>query len=352
LDSQNGTTSEFSNPNLEVLISAEQIQYRIRELGAAIARDYVGRQTPIFVGLLDDAMLFVSDLLRSTDISVDVQFMKVDSNSSSGEVYVYKDLDIPIEGHDVLLIDVLITEGSVQAYLLANLSARGATSVKLVSLLDKFERRKRDVKIDYVGFQVPDLQLVGYGLGVAGRYRNLPYLATLTVLDDARIVRIYEQEDFSGTCAVIAPDFELISAELIEYFSTHPDDLYKLNPRKFEMLLEAVFRNQGYRTELGRGWSDGGVDLRLYQKDSIGEICTLVQAKRYKDTIPIRLEAVGFLAKLVDDEKANRGLFVTTSRFLPSVQKFSEKESRRIILANSTDVAKWCEEAVRRNRER
>jgi hypoxanthine phosphoribosyltransferase len=286
-------------------------------------------------------MLFVSELVRATDILVDTQFMAVDWNSSSGDVYTFQDLVVPIEGRDVLLIDVLIAEGVAQAYLLANLGSRGAASVRLVSLLDKFERRKRDVKIDYLGFQIPDLQLVGYGLGVGGRYRNLPYVAVLTTISDGeRIVPIYEQEDFSGTCVIIAPDFEVINAELMEYFSTHPDDMYMLPPRKFEMLLEAVFRNQGYRTELGPGWSDGGVDLRLYQKDSIGEICTLVQAKRYKHTIPIRLEAVASLAALVDDEKANRGLFVTTSRFLPGVQKFAEKQNRRIILANSIDIAK------------
>lgn len=351
MDSQkSGATSEFSNRNLEVFLSEEQLQDRIRELGAEIARDYAGL-SPIFVGLLNDAMLFVSDLVRATDIHVDTQFMAADWNSSSGGIRIFKDLDVPIEGRHILLIDVLIAEGLAQSYLLTNLAARGGATVKLVSLLDKFERRQRNLKIDYLGFAVPDVQLVGYGLGVAGRYRNLPYLAALTISEGQRLLPIYEQKDFSGTCVIIAPDFELISAELIEYFSTHPDDIYKLDPRKFEMLLEAVFRNQGYRTELGPGWSDGGVDLRLYQKDSIGEICTLVQAKRYKDTNPIRLEAVASLAALVDDEKANRGLFVTTSRFLPGVQRFAEKQRRRISLASSIDIAKWCEEVARRNRE-
>ena len=342
--------SEFNDPNLEVLITAGALENRIRELGAEIARDYAGR-TPICVGVLTDGMLFVSDLLRSTDIRVDIQYMGVEWNSSSREIRILKDLDVAIERHDVLLIDVLTAEGFAQEYLLANLRSRGAASVKLVSLLDKFERRERDVKIDYLGFKIPDVRLAGYGLGAAGAYRNLPYLAVVKTPDDERIVSIYEQEDFSGTCVIIAPDFELISAELIQYFSTHPDDIHKLDPRKFEMLLEAVFKNQGYRTELGPGWSDRGVDLRLYQKDSIGEICTLVQAKRYKHTSPIRLEAVASLVALVDDEKANRGLFVTTSRFLPGVQKFAEKQSRRITLASSIDIAKWCEEVARRNRE-
>lgn len=344
-----GATSELNDPDLEVLISQETLRDRIHELGMLITRDYAGR-SPLFVGVLNGAMLFVSDLMRSTNIRVDVQFMEIHADSSRG-IRIYKDLDIPIEGRDVLLIDVLISEGLAQAYLLANLESRGAASVKMVSLLDKSELREMKVKIDYLGFPIPDVQLAGYGLSVAGRYQNLPYLAVLRTSHGEQLVPIYDQEDFSGTCVIIAPDFALINAELIEYFSTHPDDMYKLHPRKFEMLLEAVFRNQGYRTELGPGWSDGGVDVRLYQKDSIGEICTLVQAKRYKQSIPIRLEAVASLAALVDDEKANRGLLVTTSRFLPGVEKFAEKQSHRITLANSTDIAKWCEEVARRNRQ-
>ncbi len=191
----------------------------------------------------------------------------------------------------------------------------------------------------------------------AGYYVSYEGLLILTRSDRVKtleefVVSIYERKDFSATCLIIAPDFESISDEFIEHFSTHPDDLHKLDPRKLEMLLDAVFRNQGYRTELGPGWSDGGVDLRLYQKDSIGEICTLVQVKRYSPTNPIRLEAVAALAAIVDLEKANRGLFVTTSRFLPGVQKFAEKQIRRISLANSADIARWCEEVARRNRKR
>ena len=197
---------------------------------------------------------------------------------------------------------------------------------------------------------------MGIPIKGGGYYVSFEGLLILTrsdrvkILDDEFILSLYERKEFSATCVIIAPDFENISDELIERFATHPDELYNLTPIKLEMLLEAVFRNQGYRTELGPGWSDGGVDLRLYQKDSIGEICTLVQVKRYKPTSPIRLEAVAALAAIVDHEKANRGLFVTTSRFLPGVQRFAEKQNRRITLANSTDIARWCEEVARRNR--
>jgi restriction endonuclease Mrr len=130
--------------------------------------------------------------------------------------------------------------------------------------------------------------------------------------------------------------------ELIEYFSKNPDALQKLEDRKFEKLLDVIFRNHGYITELGPGWGDGGIDLRLIQKDSVGQILTLVQAKRYKKENPIRLDAVKALTATVDRENANRGLFVTTSRYLPGVEKWASEQPTKIILAKSEDVAEWC----------
>jgi len=155
---------------------------------------------------------------------------------------------------------------------------------------------------------------------------------------------VYEhpEPDFSEFCKIIVPDFDQINRELMEYFARHPDDLYNLDPREFEKLLDAVFKNQGYRTELGPGWADGGIDLRIYHKDSIGELCTLVQAKRYRPDNPIRIEAVAALDSLVSVENANRGLFVTTSRYLPSTQEFAKRRGHRLTLAASIDVAKWC----------
>ena len=116
--------------------------------------------------------------------------------------------------------------------------------------------------------------------------------------------------DGAGFESLLIPDFSIISRELIEHLSKHPEDLQRLHWRKFEELLEAVFRNQGYETALGPGRADQGVDLRLVRKDSIGSVVTLVQAKRYRDDNPINLEVVQALSAVVDDEKANRGILV------------------------------------------
>jgi hypoxanthine phosphoribosyltransferase len=178
--------SEFSNPNLEPLISAEQIQARISELGAEIARDYAGRN-PLLIGVLKGACIFLSDLVRSTDIQLAVEFIAISSYGSatrtSGEVRIVKDLGVPIEGRDIIVVEDIVDTGLTLSYLISNLHARGAASVKLVALLDKYQRREREVKIDYLGFQIPDAFVVGYGLDVAERYRNLPYVAVLKNLE-------------------------------------------------------------------------------------------------------------------------------------------------------------------------
>jgi hypoxanthine phosphoribosyltransferase len=174
--------SEFNNPNLEPLFSAEQIQQRIMALGAEIARDYEGKN-PLLIGVLKGACIFISDLLRAIDIRVGIEFMAISSygmsTRTSGEVRIVKDLDVPIEGRDILVVEDIVDTGLTLSYLLANLKSRGATSVKLVALLDKFERREREVEINYLGFQIPDAFVVGYGLDFAERYRNLPYIAIL-----------------------------------------------------------------------------------------------------------------------------------------------------------------------------
>lgn len=175
-------TSEFSNPNLEPLFSAEQIQTRIGELGAEIARDYAGRN-PLLIGVLKGAVIFVSDLMRAIDLRLGVEFMAISSYGAllrtSGEVRIVKDLDVPIEGRDILVVEDIVDTGLTLSYLMANLHARGAKSVKLVALLDKHERRQREVEINYLGFSIPDAFVVGYGLDFAERYRNLPYIAIL-----------------------------------------------------------------------------------------------------------------------------------------------------------------------------
>jgi hypoxanthine phosphoribosyltransferase len=174
--------SEFSNPNLEILIPAEKIQTRIKELGVEITRDYAGRN-PLLIGVLKGACFFLSDLLRAIDTRLSIEFMAISSYGSStrtsGEVRIMKDLDVPIEGRDILVVEDIVDTGLTLSYLLSNLESRGAASVKLVALLDKFERRQKEVKIDYLGFQIPDEFVVGYGLDFAERYRNLPFIAVL-----------------------------------------------------------------------------------------------------------------------------------------------------------------------------
>ena len=174
--------SEFSNPNLEVLLTEEQMQARIRELGAQITRDYAGLNK-LLIGVLKGACLFLSDLMRAIDTRLAVEFMAISSYGSStrtsGEVRIMKDLDVPIEGRHILVVEDIVDTGLTLSYLLANLESRGAASVKLAALLDKHERRQREVKIDYLGFPIPDEFVVGYGLDFAERYRNLPFIAVL-----------------------------------------------------------------------------------------------------------------------------------------------------------------------------
>ena len=174
--------SEFNNTNLEPLFSAEQIQQRITELGSQIARDYEGKN-PLLIGVLKGACIFISDLLRAIDLKLGIEFIAISSygasTRTSGEVRIVKDLDVPIEGRDILVVEDIVDTGLTLSYLLANLKSRGATSVNLVALLDKHSRREREVEINYLGFPIPDAFVVGYGLDFAERYRNLPYIAVL-----------------------------------------------------------------------------------------------------------------------------------------------------------------------------
>ena len=178
--SQARLMSEFANPNLEVLITTAEIQKRISDMGADIARDYAGKN-PLLIGVLKGACTFLSDLMRAADIPLGVEFMAISSYGASmrtsGEVRILKDLDVAIEGRHILVVEDIVDTGLTLNYLLANLKSRGAASVKLAALLDKFERREKEVPIDYLGFQIPDKFVVGYGLDYAERYRNLPYIA-------------------------------------------------------------------------------------------------------------------------------------------------------------------------------
>jgi hypoxanthine phosphoribosyltransferase len=152
-------------------------------MGAEITRDYAGKQ-PILIGILKGACIFLSDLMREIDLNVSLEFMAVSSygkaQKSSGEVRIIKDLDVAVEGKDLIVVEDIVDTGLTLSYLLANLQSRGANSVKLVSLLDKPEPRiVKELKIDYSGFQVPNKFVVGYGLDAAERYRNLPFIAVV-----------------------------------------------------------------------------------------------------------------------------------------------------------------------------
>ncbi len=176
-------TTEFENPNFEALLSAEQINARVKELGAQITRDYAGRE-PILIGILKGACIFLSDLLREINLKVSIEFMAVSSygkaQKSSGEVRIIKDLDVAVEGKDLIVVEDIVDTGLTLSYLLQNLQSRGANSVALVSLLDKPEPRVvKELKINYCGFHVPNKFVVGYGLDAAERYRNLPFIAVV-----------------------------------------------------------------------------------------------------------------------------------------------------------------------------
>jgi hypothetical protein len=172
------------------------------------------------------------------------------------------------------------------------------------------------------------------------RYDRLIDVVRKVMNPDA--AELYRHPAFDEACAIVIPDFNEISLELIEYFSLHPEKLADLHWRRFEELLDAIFKNQGYTTYLGPGSGDGGVDIRLIQKDSIGEVLTLVQAKRRKREYSIKLEAVAALYGVVEAEQANRGLFVSTSEYLPSALKFAEQKKHKLKLAGTPEIAKWC----------
>ncbi len=170
-------SSETAQADLEILLGADQISQRIRDLAAEISKDYRGR-TPHLVGILKGAWVFMADLIRHLDLDVTVDFMGIESYgsgvSSSGEVKITKDLDVSIEGRDVLVVEDILDTGRTFHYLEGVLTAHKPRSLKLVALLDKTSRRVIPVQADYVGFKIPDIFVVGYGLDYAQRYRQLP----------------------------------------------------------------------------------------------------------------------------------------------------------------------------------
>ena len=166
----------------ETLVSSEELQRRVRELGAQISADYAGRDL-FMVGVLKGAVLFLADLMRSIEVPCEVDFMAVSSygsqTDSSGVVRILKDLDAPIEGRDVLIVEDIIDSGLTLQYLMRNLKARNPASLEVCALLTKPERLRVDLPPRYVGFEIPNRFAIGYGLDHAQRYRNLSYVAAL-----------------------------------------------------------------------------------------------------------------------------------------------------------------------------
>jgi len=166
----------------ETLVSREDLRRRVAELGAEISRDYEGRDL-VMVGVLKGAVLFLADLMRSIDVPCEVDFMAVSSygsqTDSSGVVRILKDLDAPIAGRDVLVVEDIIDSGLTLQYLMRNLRAREPATLEVCSLLTKPERLRVDLSPRYVGFEIPNRFAIGYGLDHAQRYRNLEYVAAL-----------------------------------------------------------------------------------------------------------------------------------------------------------------------------
>ena len=167
---------------VEVLLSEEEVNARIRQIGEQISRDYEGKELHL-VCILKGASFFTCELAKRITVPVSLDFMSVSSygasSESSGVVKIVKDLDEPLEGKHVLVVEDIVDTGRTLDYLLSLMRSRGAEDVKLCALLDKPDRRVVDVKADYTGFQIPDEFVVGSGLDYAQRYRNLPYIGVV-----------------------------------------------------------------------------------------------------------------------------------------------------------------------------
>jgi hypoxanthine phosphoribosyltransferase len=181
------SATELERAVTEVLIDEDALQRRIAELGEEISADYAGRDL-LLIGVLKGAVFFMADLMRGLSIPCEIDFMAIssygDSTDSSGVVRILKDLDINIEGRDVLVVEDIIDSGLTLSYLMRNLEAREPASLEICALLTKPERREIEVPVRYVGFEIPNRFVIGYGLDFGERYRNLPYVGVL----DPRLV--------------------------------------------------------------------------------------------------------------------------------------------------------------------
>jgi hypoxanthine phosphoribosyltransferase len=166
----------------DILVQRDELEHRIRELGAEISRDYADKEL-LLIGVLKGAVFFLADLMRHLEIDCELDFMAVSSygasTDSSGVVRILKDLDAPIEGRDVLIVEDIVDSGLTLSYLFRMLRARNPASLEVCALLTKPARREIDLPIRYVGFEIPNRFAIGYGLDFGERYRNLPYVAVL-----------------------------------------------------------------------------------------------------------------------------------------------------------------------------
>ena len=165
-----------------MLIDEQRLQERIRELGRELSQDYAGREL-LLVGVLKGAVFFMADLMRNLSVPCEIDFMAISSygaaTDSSGVVRILKDLDANISGRDVLVVEDIIDSGLTLSYLMRSLRARNPASLEICALLTKPDRREIDVPVKFVGFEIPNKFVIGYGLDFAERYRNLPYVAVL-----------------------------------------------------------------------------------------------------------------------------------------------------------------------------
>jgi len=165
-----------------VLFSEDELRERVAQLGAEITRDYAGKR-PVLVSILRGSFIFMADLAREIKLPVTVDFMAVSSygssTASSGQVEIKKDLSDTVEGRDIILVEDILDSGNTLYYLRDMLQARHPASVRICALLDKPERRVKDIHADYRGFEIPDAFVVGYGLDFDEKYRNLPYIGVL-----------------------------------------------------------------------------------------------------------------------------------------------------------------------------
>ena len=166
----------------EILVQPDELAHRVRELAQEISRDYAGRHL-LLIGVLKGAVFFLSDLMRHLEVECEVDFMAVSSygssTDSSGIVRILKDLDAPIEGRHVLIVEDIVDSGLTLSYLFRMLRGRNPATLEVCALLTKPERREVDLPIRYVGFEIPNRFAIGYGLDHAERFRNLPYVAVL-----------------------------------------------------------------------------------------------------------------------------------------------------------------------------